>query len=100
MISVHTQITVRCLRDQGKSIKQIARDMGLSRNTVRRYLRDRSAADYPVRKAAPNAGLEPFAGDIELMLAQELIGSRIPHRAAQTWLSGAAAHLLPLPVKA
>ena len=77
MISVHTQITVRCLRDQGKRFKQIARDMGLSRNTVRRYLRDRSATDYPVRKAAPNAGLEPFAGDIELMLAQELIGSRI-----------------------
>lgn len=77
MISVQAQITVRCLRDQGKSIKQIARDVGLSRNTVRRYLRDRTAADYPAREARPNAQLEPFAHDIETMLGQELIGSRI-----------------------
>jgi transposase len=77
LISVQAQITVRCLRDQGKSIKQIARDMGLSRNTVRRYLRDRTVADYPSRKARPNAQLEPFAHDVEAMLAKELIGSRI-----------------------
>ena len=77
MISVQAQITVRCLRDQGKSIKQIARDLELSRNTVRRYLRDRAIADYPARPAKPNAELESFAHDIEVMLAKELIGSRI-----------------------
>jgi len=77
LISVQAQITVRCLHDQGKSIKQIARDVGLSRNTVRRYLRDRTAADYPARAAKPNAGLEPFADDIEKMVEQELIGTRI-----------------------
>jgi len=85
LISVQVQIAVRCLHDQGKSIKQIARDLGLSRNTVRRYLRDRTAADppataragYPARPARPNAQLEPLAQTIEVMLAQELIGSRI-----------------------
>ena len=77
MISVQVQITVRCLKDQGKSIKDISRDLGLSRNTVRRYLRDRAASDYPARPAKPNAQLEPFAQDIEAMLAEELIGSRI-----------------------
>ncbi|MBM3323692.1 helix-turn-helix domain-containing protein [candidate division WOR-3 bacterium] len=37
---MQVQIAVRCLRDQGQSIKQIARDLRLSRNAVRRYLRD------------------------------------------------------------
>lgn len=77
MISVEVQMAVRCLRDQGKSIKQIARDLDLSRNTVRRYLRDRTASDYPARKAKPNVQLGPFAHAIETMLAKDLIGSRI-----------------------
>ena len=54
MISVQVQITARCLKNQGKSIKQIARDLHLSRNTVRRYLRDRAVSDYPARPK--NAG--------------------------------------------
>jgi len=103
LISMQVQIAVRCLRDQGQSIKQIARDLRLSRNTVRRYLRDlpaplsacsppaaaraghaqagrppgRTTTDYPARPARPNAQLAPFAHDIERMLADELIGSRI-----------------------
>jgi len=74
---VRVQITARCLKDQGKSTKQIARDLQLSRNTVRRYLRHRTTSDYPARPAKPNALLEPFAPDIEAMPAEELIGSRI-----------------------
>ena len=77
LISVQDQITVRSLRDRGMGVRCIARELRLSRNTVRRYLRDPAAPASPARPVRPNAQLEPFQHDIETMLAQELIGSRI-----------------------
>ena len=77
MISVQDQITVRSLRDRGMGVRCIARELRLSRNTVRRYLRDPAAPESPARPERPNAQLEPFQHDIETMLSQELIGSRI-----------------------
>jgi transposase len=48
------------LRKQGAGIRELARATGLSRNTVRRYLREGEAA--AARKAAPKRAekLDPF----------------------------------------
>lgn len=50
---------IRVLIRQGKSLREVARELGISRNTVRRYLRKPSAAQYSVR--APRVTkLDPF----------------------------------------
>jgi transposase len=59
VLSQEAAVEIRVLARQGKSIRQVARDLGISRNTVRRYLRAREAPRY--RKRAPRAGkLDPF----------------------------------------
>lgn len=51
---------VRVLARQGKSIKAIARELGVSRNTVRKYLRDGTVFPaYPPRAPRP-CKLDPF----------------------------------------
>ena len=47
------------LARHGKGVREIARDLGLSRNTVRRYLRDPDAARYQARPARV-AKLDPY----------------------------------------
>jgi len=39
MISMEAWVTIRYLRAQGRSIKGIARELGISKNTVKRALR-------------------------------------------------------------
>lgn len=51
---------IHVLHRQGKSIRAIARTLNLSRNTVRRYLRDiAKTPKYPLRQARPSK-LEPY----------------------------------------
>lgn len=53
----------------GKSIKEIARSTGLSRNTVRRALRSESPPGY---RRAPKAGvLDPFKDEIHRLLKRD-----------------------------
>lgn len=51
-------VEIRVLRRQGKSIREIARMLGMSRNTVRRYLRGEGLPHYE-REARPRK-LEPY----------------------------------------
>ncbi len=51
---------IHVLHQQGCSIRRIAKDLGISRNTVRNYLRDRSKAlVYPERQSRPTK-LQPY----------------------------------------
>lgn len=50
---------IHILYKQGKSIRQIAREMGLSRNTVRKFLRINSPPKYQLQKSRPSK-LDPF----------------------------------------
>jgi transposase len=44
MVGVEAVLEIRVLHRHGKSIREIARETGIARNTVRRYLRDEEAA--------------------------------------------------------
>jgi len=53
MLTQEQAVEIRVLRRQGKGIRAIARELGLSRVTVRRYLRDPNASRYGPREARP-----------------------------------------------
>jgi transposase len=61
MVGSEAALEIRVLHRHGKSIREIAREMGVSRNTVRRYLRDAEAARYKARPPRPTK-LDPFKG--------------------------------------
>lgn len=60
MLTQELSVEIHVLSRQGLSIKAIARQLGLSRNTVRRYLRQPpSVPQYPERAPRPTK-LDPF----------------------------------------
>lgn len=62
MLTQENVVEIHVLHRQGKSIREIARELDVSRNTVRRYLRGLSVTpSYPSREARPtvNRDLEP-----------------------------------------
>ncbi len=61
MIGVELSMEIRVLAKYGKGVREIAREVGVSRNTVRRYLRDEEASRYKERPARP-AKIDPFEG--------------------------------------
>jgi transposase len=68
--------TIRTLKSKGVSIKKIARELGVSRNTVRKYLRNDKPPQY-TSVLRVNKEIVPFEEEIKIMLTQEFIGSRI-----------------------
>ena len=63
MVGSEATLEIRVLHRHDKSIREIARAMGVSRNTVWRYLRDADAARDKPRPARPRT-LDPFKGYI------------------------------------
>lgn len=45
---------IQILRKQGRSIRQISKDMGISRNTVRKFLRSNHPPEYRLKKRRPS----------------------------------------------
>jgi len=77
MMTVECWTTIRYLHAQGKSIRAIAEELSIARNTVRAALRLEHPPHYQ-RTKRPNPKLEPFADQIKDMLfRQNFIGSRI-----------------------
>lgn len=61
MLLMETVMEIRILRRQGKSIREIARMTGKSRNTVKRYLHSDGPLVYKARPAR-GSKLDPFKG--------------------------------------
>jgi transposase len=60
MLTQEQAVEIKVLARQGHGIKEIARELGLSRNTVRKYVRgNEGAAGYPERAPRP-CKLDPF----------------------------------------
>src|SRR5258708_1669874 len=59
MVGSGAALEIRVLHRHGKGIREIARETGVSRNTVRRYLRHEEAVRYKPRPAR-RAKLDPF----------------------------------------
>lgn len=68
MLTLEETVTIEVLHRQGKSIRAIAEELGVSRNTVRKYLREGGPPRYGprVRRASK---LDPFRPYLERRLA-------------------------------
>ncbi|HYW83240.1 MAG TPA: IS21 family transposase, partial [Spirochaetia bacterium] len=75
MISMYMWQQVKALRAQGFHVKQIARRLKLSRNTVRKYLRSTEPPGFHAREYMRKS--DPFINDIKGMIKKEFIGTRI-----------------------
>ena len=67
MLTQEEAVEVRVMARQGKGIREIARDLGVSRNTVRRYLRG-AQAQYTPRPKRPTK-LAPYEDYVRARLA-------------------------------
>jgi transposase len=68
MVGAEAALEIRLLHRHGKGVREIARETGLSRNTVRRYLRDEGAVRYKPRPRRATK-LDPFRAYVAQRLA-------------------------------
>ncbi|ADI39237.1 transposase [Waddlia chondrophila WSU 86-1044] len=64
MITQEYFMEIQILRKQGKGIRQIANELCLSRNTVRKYLRSKKPPKYHSNQKRPSK-LDPFKAFLE-----------------------------------
>ena len=75
MISMYKWQQVKALSAAGRGIKSIAKQIGVSKNTVRRYLRSTEPPEFKAREYEKM--LDGYKGDVEKMLTNRYIGTRI-----------------------
>jgi len=66
---------VKALQAQGFHVKQIARRLDLSKNTVKKYLRSAEPPEFHTREYTKKS--DPFIDDIKGMIGKGFIGTRI-----------------------
>jgi transposase len=81
MIGKEEIMEIRILSKQGKSIREINRLTGISRNTIRKFLRTSSEPRYKERAKRPGK-LDPFKNFLE-----ERVKAALPHRLPATVLT-------------
>ncbi|ROR47811.1 UNVERIFIED_ORG: transposase [Providencia alcalifaciens] len=65
MLTQEKVVTIKVLKQQGKSIKRIARETGLARNTIKKYLQRTDTKPVYQRKTHRPSKLEPFKDYIQ-----------------------------------
>jgi transposase len=86
MISMYRWQQVKALRAQGFHVKQIARRLKLSRNTVRKYLRSTEPPEFHAREYTKKS--DPYINDIRSMIKKGFIGTRIHEELIELGFSG------------
>src|SRR5215831_19303065 len=76
MVGAEGELEIRVLHRRGKGIREMARETGAARNTVRRYLRDESAARYKLRPPRATK-LDPYK-DYVVVRLRSAAPERIP----------------------
>src|SRR5689334_7342363 len=80
--------TIRYLHAQGKGVREIARELSLARQTVRRALVSESRPQYQ-RRTMVEHELGPFEPQVrELYFSKHLIGSRMLRELRKTGYGG------------
>jgi transposase len=64
MLTQEQAVEVRVLARRGAKVKQITRELGISKNTVKRYLRDPQAGRYGPRAPRPRK-LDAYLGYLQ-----------------------------------
>jgi transposase len=75
MISMYMWQQVKALRQQGFHVKQIARRLKISKNTVKKYLRSSDPPEFQSREYTKKS--DPYADQIKVMIKKGFIGTRI-----------------------
>lgn len=65
MLTQEMVVTIKVLKHQGKSIKGIARETGLARNTVKKYLQQTESTPVYQRSVVRPSKLDPFKDYIQ-----------------------------------
>jgi transposase len=86
VISVYKWQRIKSMHTQGVSIRKIAKTLGISRNTVRKYLRDANPPQFKVREYKKQ--LDQYREDIQVMLDKGYIGTRIYNELAEKGYTG------------
>ena len=68
MLGLEGYVEIKVLQEQGMSIKAISRELGVSRNTVRRYLRSKCVPQARPRSAKPTK-LDGYRGYLRARIA-------------------------------
>ena len=69
MLTQEQAVEIRVMARRGEGVRAIARQLGCSRNTVRRYLREQEAVRYGPRQARP-CKLDPFEEFLRMRVEQ------------------------------
>lgn len=77
---------IKALHAQGVTIRKIARTLGVSRNTVRKYLREANPPQFNAREYEKQ--LDQFREEIQAMLDKGYIGTRIRKELVQKGYNG------------
>lgn len=75
MISMYKWHQIRVMRDKGAGIKRIARDLRISKNTVRKYLRSPAPPEFKLRTYEKK--LDAYREEVNEMLKKGYIGTRV-----------------------
>ena len=77
---------VKALRQQGFHVKQIARRLKISKNTVKKYLRSSDPPEFQSREYTKKS--DPYADQIKVMIKKGFIGTRIYEELTELGFTG------------